>query len=232
VIIRVLWGNVTDKKRINEIKDCCKNPNLLNERSLSIAIGQNNYDFLKDYGAKNLILFDKKDFIQPEGYNHFWHKPYIIRQMLNEYNEVYFLDWDCDLLRKTFDENGLYDLTYKKKEGVFKGGFQSTLRWYRRCFSTFWRKGDKNWNKEGLSWRLSMNACFVYSNNKSIIDDWLKVYKELNGMDETTFNFYYDKLCPYSSVEKMFEDISCYSVIHKTSQPLSEKIVNPIFIHK
>lgn len=255
IIIQGLWGNIeaagefTFTKVRSEVKRAIQNKSKLNDYAVTSALGQDNYDFLKDCGAKNLILIDNRDLIQPSGIDDKWHKPYLVRKFLEEYKEVCFLDWDIKLnwrLYSDFDEEVFWGLIGAKTGGNFRSEIQATFKkWYEK-FDTYWRYEDPKWIKlsKGSSdyiLNASINTCMTYCRNSGIIDEWMSIfsyillnkpkdYEKYVFLEEAAWNYYYDKLFPYSNVEKMFEDFGGYAVrigrraiIRKSMMPWIEK---------
>jgi hypothetical protein len=240
IIIRVLYGNQQqNSSRFDDLlKDIkIRHSEAYSDKCLNVVCGENNYNFLKECGAKNLLLFDKKNFIQPEGYNHFWIKQHIIRHILDEYKEVCYLDWDNRQLKEDFDEDVFWNALCSKKNGHFDGALQTALvkyksRWYSswRCKDPKWQELNKNDN-ENYSSHSSAGNSVIYCREKSIIDEWLSCFQYISGnTDEVAFNYYYDKICPYSSKQKMFDDFGCLVVYHKIG--LFKEKLNPFFRHK
>lgn len=261
IIIRILYGDIFSDyggsifnkdsmkmdnmysfpKLLEEVRLGCKD--CLNDSTLSVALGQDNYDFLKDSGAKNIVLFDKRTFIHPKNVNHFWHKPYIIKKFLEEYEEVCMLDWDNKIMNNEVDrcnEENIWDLIHSKKEGVFNGGIQVALVRNVCRMQTYWRYRDKNWKKlkmdEDYCIKSIAGCSLTYSSLPFFIDGWLSNFEEVHEhtawlSDESVFSFYYDKLYPASSIQKMFEDFGCYVVAHVNSF-FKEKLSNAIFKHR
>lgn len=214
--IRGLWGEL-DGPRYNKIfKDVERAIEIdKNLDTVTYVMGQKNYDYLTSNGL-NCVLLNKN----PVGYHKYmWrHKLDIYAAAMSDFNEIIYLDWDCNLIN-TIPPN--FWNTLELKEPI-----QGCL--YK------WSSGKPcPWRKE----KYLINNGFLYFCDKSIPQDIIKLYDSLphehkwRKNDEFVTSYYIDNLTGgWKGLDywlQHYEPTCCYysKGIFKKSK------VNPIFQH-
>ena len=162
--IRGLWGvyskeNNLVKRRYkmdHDIKKTIKSKHA--PPSITYVFGKDNYKYLKDLGVEDLkLVCDEPQMFNLTKYQ-YRHKLEIYKMAMEDYDEIIYIDWDCDPKYKL--PNDFWDKMGKK------GYIQANLQQYKRK-KCLWRKEDT---------RKVPNGGFLYIRDKDfpdeIIDCW------------------------------------------------------------
>lgn len=164
--IRGLWGihdhqgrrfYLRRTKIDNDITMASLNKN--EQPFMTYVFGEDNYKALVDKGF-NCKLIDKKPIIWDMDNQQFRHKIEVLKVGLEDYDEIVFLDWDCQAIKPL--PNYFWDVLAKKAP------MQAPLRAYRH-WKIHWREGN----------RLP-EASFIYIRDKAIGPQLVELWKELN----------------------------------------------------
>ena len=166
--IRTLWGEYDSqdknklrrKKLDNDIELLLKNPYRVNFKTY--VFGENNYVYLQDHGIDNIELIYDRPIVWDMGTQQFRHKIEAFKRGIEEFDEIVFLDWDCQAI-KPLPEN--FWNTLREKEKI-----QAILRMYKRK-KVSWRKEDR---------RKIPCASFVYINDKDVGQDLVSLWEKMN----------------------------------------------------
>ena len=184
--IRALWGVHEDTHRVlarrfrtdndmQRIKKC-----KYNEPFMTYIYGKENYEAFKTLGFECKLLSKKPLLWKAEDeVNMYVHKLEIMREALNDYDEIIFMDWDTVATRRL--PKKFWQSFYKKDS------FQAALRAYRGrgCF----------WRTRGVKARPC--ASFVYIRGKEPIQRIMEIWEEnksLGFTEELAMAMYTDEL--------------------------------------
>lgn len=156
--IRALWGEYDNStkyksRRFKIDKDIKYYKTIDDKTNLDFhayVFGKENYDRLKDFGIKNVVLVDNKPFLYDTQTETFGNKLFLINKAMEDFDEVVYLDWDC-VLTKQLPDN-FWDVLNEKRE------IQACLQQCRRQ-KVFFRKPDN---------RKVSNGGFMYFRQKRV----------------------------------------------------------------
>lgn len=148
-----------------------------NLQHVTYAFGRDNEKRLLDLGCLDVRLLDARPYVFAKDYL-FRNKMEMIKVALQEFDEIIWLDWDCNIV-KTVSDN-LWERMYSKEP------IQACLHQYqrRRCF---WRKRSKE---------MVANTGFLYIRDKGLMPDVLKAWETTgrSSNDEIAFTYVIDRL--------------------------------------
>jgi hypothetical protein len=168
--IRGLWGIYSNENSVVErrykmdtdIKQTLKNKN--SPPSVAYVFGKENYDHLKSLGVEDVKLLDESPNPHNLTKNQYRHKLDILKIALEDYDEIVYIDWDCQAKKPLPDD---FWQTMGKKEYC-----QANLQQYKRK-KCFWR-GKRDVRK-------LPNAGFLYITDKSFPDEIIKCWEANPG---------------------------------------------------
>ena len=175
------------------------------EDVLHYAMGQSNYDLLKESGAQNVVLVDDKETLVPnEGVSPLYNKVYLINEAMKDHDEVLFLDFDALPVKSRKPDDNMWKLL-RDKGGRFNGSFQAPF--VKRSNPFCLSKGQGGYRDPSKVFtRKVITTCMLYCNDRTWIQEWLDhflLYQEvmnkhgqkvLNKHDEYVFMYYIDKV--------------------------------------
>lgn len=190
--IRAFWGDIkVDKEKfINEIRHAAKHR--LNE--LVYVWGDENYDILKSFGYEcHKVSSERYEFsndIAGDAPKFFLHKVKAIKEGVDNFGEIVFLDWDC-WIAKSIDDGFIQKLRDKNKsiqiplysfpkEGYLENEFH---RWrnipekYKRVTMNHYENVKLGYYDFGTDMVVPC-TCFVYCSDSSIINEYIKFWEE------------------------------------------------------
>ena len=163
--IRGLWGIYEHEGRRlykrrgkidHDIRLCMHNKN--NEPFRVYVFGEDNYKYLVDLGF-DCKLVDKKPILWDMDTQQYRHKLEVFYQGLQEFDEVVFLDWDCQPIKPLPDN--FWEVLGQKAP------IQGALNIYHRR-KAHWRKQDQ---------RKVPCAEFIYLRGKEVGDDLVDLWE-------------------------------------------------------
>ena len=165
--VRVLWGEYDDTKRFyrrrskmdKDIK--LAQANTFEPDFITFVFGEDNQKMLTDLGIES-ILADKRPIVWDMDTQQFRHKIQAFKLGMEMFDEMVFLDWDCQPFKKI--PNNFWEILRKKES------LQAILRMYKRRKAT-WRKDDQ---------RKIPCASFVYINDKEVPKRLIEKWEILN----------------------------------------------------
>ena len=165
--IRTLWGEYdsSDKNKLrrkkmeNDIRLLLRNPNKVDFKTY--VFGEDNLKFLIDQGIEDCELIDKKPIVWDMGTQQFRHKIEAFKIGIEEFDEIVFLDWDCQAIKPIPID--FWDVLRKKEK------IQAIMRMYKRR-KAYWRKEDQ---------RKIPCASFVYINDKDVGKDLVEMWNKM-----------------------------------------------------
>lgn len=167
--VRTLWGIYDNTRRFYQRRSKMDNDIKLllnsqyNHQWRTYVFGEDNLKFLQDNGVKDCVLVDKKPYVWDMDTQQFRHKLEAFRCGMQDFDEIVFLDWDCQPERDL--PNDFWE-TLRRKNSL-----QAIIRMYARK-KAYWRKSDQ---------RKVPCASFVYINEKSIADDLIKTWEDMGS---------------------------------------------------
>jgi hypothetical protein len=168
--IRGLWGVYSNENNVIERRykmDADVKQTLENKHSppsVTYVFGEENYNHLKDLGVEDLKLVDKNPDRYDLSENQYRHKLDILKIALEDYDEILFIDWDCQAKKPL--PNDFWEVMGKKEY------CQANLQQYKRK-KCFWRgKHDT---------RKLPNAGFLYIRDKTFPDEIIKCWEANKG---------------------------------------------------
>jgi len=199
--IRTLWGeyDASDKNKHRrkkmevDIKLLLQNPYKVEFKTY--VFGKDNFSFLQDHGIEDCELIDTKPIVWDMATQQFRHKIEAFKRGIEEFDEIVFLDWDCQAIKP------LPCLFWEKLRELEK--IQAVLRMYKRR-KAYWRKKDQ---------RKIPCASFVYINDvkvgQDLVDLWenmgkpwseeiviMKYMEQLSGGSWKGIDYYWDNFEP------------------------------------
>lgn len=220
-LIRGLWGNSLMARRASRPPDAfaavLKSTIRAYERQDEIdsvyVFGQDNVDFLRYHGYRNVIKLDNRSFCAPKvhdqyhhrwdgawvhGHSYWWHKLRIIEAALRDYPDgVIWMDFDIQQMVKPVPSWFWDEIV----EGPpFKASLYRQRNW---CWGAGWRYSVR-WNYPHLMLRADENpkeqsqivpGCgFLYIREKEVIKTILDIQRvEPFWLDHQLFAFYLDE---------------------------------------
>tara|TARA_R110000824_G_scaffold12226_8_gene53696 strand:- start:9279 stop:10010 length:732 start_codon:yes stop_codon:yes gene_type:complete len=164
--VRTLWGEYREEKSFLrrrkmdlDIKWAQTNP--LDVEYVTFTFGEDNHKALNDKGIKNTLV-DKRPVVWDMDKQQFRHKIEAFKLGMEVFDEMVFLDWDCQPFRSV-PEN-FWEVLGRKES------LQAILRMYKRRKAT-WRRSDQ---------RKIPCASFVYINDKNVPKKLIEKWEELN----------------------------------------------------
>ena len=188
------------------------------ERFTVYVYGANNKIILDNLGIKN-ILINNSSYVLPYR-NAYIHKLYAFEKMMNDFNEIVFLDWDTKLIRDIPDD--FWEELNKKEV------FQSSL-WKYKAPKIKHRK--THWDNKFIS-----SGGFVYMRDKTIPKRLLELHTTLPNKwsEEGAFSMLTDEMSGgWGGIEKylkLFEPE--YYRCNKGSPYLKEDKKEPCFFNR
>jgi len=164
--VRGLWGVYDNTRRFFKRRSKMDDDINMVQRNryeksfVTYVFGDDNYKYLVDQGFK-CKLVDKKPILWDMNTQQFRHKLEILKQGMQDFNEIVFLDWDCMPIKEI--PKDFWDVLGKKAP------LQAILRMYHRRKAT-WRKTDQ---------RKIPCASFVYVGDKQIANDLTDLWEKM-----------------------------------------------------
>ena len=181
-LIRVLYGEV-DK---DQQKRACRLILGLNQWAKDnisyFVLGKDNYNFLKDNGAKTIYLVDKKSSLH-NNCTHWYNKTFLIDAALEIYNEIVYTDCDARILRTP--DHKMWK-TLRNKKGEYQGTLQVCIVRYRRS--------KCSWRSFG---NIVLNGACMYCRDRMWTKAFIKIYSKpeaISWCDEGVMSYYVDSL--------------------------------------
>lgn len=223
--IRSFWG---DLDRFNHRDEIIKASKTISLNETVYVWGEENNQFITSLGYNTKLMS-----VNPTEYgDHFYydsnqfmiHKLIAVKMGVEDYGEVIFLDWDCKQVKEV-DEN-FYNLikeqdnkiqmplySYPKNYSDLVIGqwidIPNETRLYVLRQQEYLKKHHYEWNNEFVT----PNAGFIYCSSTSIIDELVKLNKELKIMiasEEMSFVEYTKMFCEnLEDYIKRFEPLVC-----------------------
>jgi len=165
--VRVLWGVYDDNRRMFRRRSKMDKDielsklNKYEPEYTTFVFGKENQKVLNDKGIKS-ILIDDRPIVWDMETQQFRHKIEALKAGMEEFDEMVFLDWDCQPFKPIPDD--FWDVLSKKDS------LQAVLRMYRRR-KALWRKKDQ---------RKIPCASFIYCNDKQVPNKLIEKWEELN----------------------------------------------------
>ena len=141
--------------------------------------GSANADMLSAMGIQGIRLVDKRPYLFDKQYG-LRHKIEFISLAMQEYDEVVWLDWDCNIIKKLPED--FWEKMYARKS------FQACLFSYRSGLNrlAYWRDKDQ---------KIVANTGFTYLRDKGFMERVVKAWEITNKHinDEVAFTYALDE---------------------------------------
>jgi len=225
--IRSFWGDLShhNNRHIHEINKIA-NSKRLNE--IVYVWGIENYEFITSLGFETIKMSDNptqfgEDYLKNTS-TFFTHKFEALRRGLMEYDEVIFLDWDCQQIK---DIDDIFYTKLKINENKIQFPFYSFPNDYLEIVLREWKDIPEN-DREYLirqsesiqsnNFKLNddniiPNASFIYCNDYNIIVKLMEMNfrrKDFIFSEETVLMEYVKEVChTIEDAIKIFEPLVC-----------------------
>jgi len=218
MIIRGLWGEIDGWKAKSDIVNAKRRDGDLD--FVCYTFGEKNHNNLLEAGV-NSVLLDTRPHVYPF---HFRHKLDIYKAAMEEYDEIVFFDWDCNLKEgKSFDSDAFWK-SVRSKDVV-----QCTL--YR------WKRAVCQWRDKRHDQSYIMNSSFFYMRDKSLPATLTSKYDTLpnkkwwRGNDETVTSYCIDELMGGWKGEDYWMEHFESELYYQGCNPVFKKKPNAMFNH-
>jgi hypothetical protein len=210
-IIRCLWGKNNHQffeKNLNSYLDECLRAKEIDDKynlnnQLVIVWDRNNCEFLEKLGYPYHYMGES---LEMNIEFNFFHKILALEYAMETYDEILFLDWDCEI-QKPLDEN-FYNLLRNKNDIQIPLYFypNQILKEYQTV-SPFVDNGQHYYNMFFYQmlyrgkWKFSdglviPNAGFIYCRNKEFFKELIKIQREygiVSNIEEICAMIYFNK---------------------------------------
>ncbi len=148
-----------------------------NLQYVTYVFGSENEAMLRDLGCLDVRLLDTRPYVFAKEYL-FRNKMELIKAALLDFDEIIWLDWDCNVARAL--PHNLWERMYSKEP------IQACLHQYRRKLC-FWRRDAK---------RKVANSGFLYIRDKSLMPEVLNAWETTgrSSNDEIAITYVIDRI--------------------------------------
>lgn len=186
IVIRTLFGDVEKNNRLRAMVDCATdNENSLREKNPNaepiyyFILGNNNAQYLKNKGMKNIItISDKIDARPIPEIPIYYNKTFLALKAFDKFGsnaEVLLLDMDVRLYK--LPDKKMWNLYAIKANNI--AHFQSPLRQGYRHDQRI-PINPSNESDNGIVRNMLINSCVIYCNDQNMWGEYLETYEKVH----------------------------------------------------
>ena len=199
------------------------------------VMGKDNTELLQKMGVKNIHVVSDEPYLTPKPeINPLYNKVYLMKEAMNLFDEILYLDFDTLSLKDPDDE--MWEII-RKQQGRFNGSFKAPIvaTKFDKLLSI---KAGGYRDPQKDDFRFLINTCLVYCNDKNWIDKWLDSFvqyhddvgPDITKHDEYMIIYFLDKEKGVMNISEMIETFDTPIVI--THKKINLPKDNLYFKHK